>query len=277
MTSTNPTYIINTGYVAHNGSGTFYGRTHTATANQFSVADGDGQSGNATFGLSDNPIWPGTEGVTLPKGTTAERPGTPVEGMLRFNTDTNLVEYYNGTQWVTYSSLDGKWELIQSQTASSSASIDFTTFPNTYNGYYIVYDNIVPASATTELRFQFSSDGGASYVNTNYLWGSVYVRMNGATASNQTNGTVTDSSMYMTSQVLDGLSTTSGKMFIWDMSATKWSVAQCEYVLTDQSSNEFSGRNTGVLQSNTAMNAFRFIMGTGNITSGTFKLYGWED
>ena len=28
-----------------------------------------------------------TESVTVPKGTTAERPSTPVEGMLRYNTD----------------------------------------------------------------------------------------------------------------------------------------------------------------------------------------------
>jgi hypothetical protein len=35
----------------------------------------------------------------LPSGRTIERPSTPVEGMLRFNTTDNLIEYYNGLEW----------------------------------------------------------------------------------------------------------------------------------------------------------------------------------
>tara|TARA_E500000318_G_scaffold66763_1_gene61501 strand:- start:3716 stop:4561 length:846 start_codon:yes stop_codon:yes gene_type:complete len=37
----------------------------------------------------------GTEGLTLPKGTTAQRGST--QGQIRFNTETNLTEYYTGT------------------------------------------------------------------------------------------------------------------------------------------------------------------------------------
>jgi hypothetical protein len=36
----------------------------------------------------------------LPKGTTAQRPGSPVSGMMRFNTDLNCSEFYNGTAWI---------------------------------------------------------------------------------------------------------------------------------------------------------------------------------
>jgi hypothetical protein len=36
----------------------------------------------------------------LPTGTTAERPGTPVVGMTRYNTTLNYVEVYNGNAWV---------------------------------------------------------------------------------------------------------------------------------------------------------------------------------
>ena len=35
----------------------------------------------------------------LPTGTTSQRPGSPTTGMIRYNTDINLVEYYNGTTW----------------------------------------------------------------------------------------------------------------------------------------------------------------------------------
>ena len=38
--------------------------------------------------------------IQLPKGTTAERPGSPVSGMIRFNTSLNSTEFYNGTIWI---------------------------------------------------------------------------------------------------------------------------------------------------------------------------------
>jgi hypothetical protein len=36
---------------------------------------------------------------TIPAGTTAQRPGTPVTGMFRYNTTTGSLEVYNGSSW----------------------------------------------------------------------------------------------------------------------------------------------------------------------------------
>ncbi len=36
---------------------------------------------------------------TIPTGTTAQRPGTPVTGMFRYNTTTSGLEVYNGSSW----------------------------------------------------------------------------------------------------------------------------------------------------------------------------------
>jgi hypothetical protein len=41
-----------------------------------------------------------TGALVLPKGSTAQRPGSAVTGMLRYNTDTNVFEAYDG-QWST--------------------------------------------------------------------------------------------------------------------------------------------------------------------------------
>jgi hypothetical protein len=38
----------------------------------------------------------------LPTGTTAQRPSSPVAGMVRYNTNSNLPEYYNGSSWVNF-------------------------------------------------------------------------------------------------------------------------------------------------------------------------------
>jgi len=44
-------------------------------------------------------VFIGTGGVILPVGNTAERPTPPEIGMIRFNTDDQRVENYNGEEW----------------------------------------------------------------------------------------------------------------------------------------------------------------------------------
>jgi hypothetical protein len=77
------------------------------TASQIGVANGTGVSGYPTVSIVDNPVLPGTGSVTLPSGATASRPGLPSNGMLRYNTDTALLEaYLNGT-WSSLASGSG--------------------------------------------------------------------------------------------------------------------------------------------------------------------------
>ena len=37
--------------------------------------------------------------LQIPKGTTAERPGVPKTGDMRFNTETTVIEFFDGTQF----------------------------------------------------------------------------------------------------------------------------------------------------------------------------------
>jgi hypothetical protein len=46
----------------------------------------------------------GTSALKLPVGTTAQRPGTPVAGQLRYNSTTGGVESYTGISWVNITS-----------------------------------------------------------------------------------------------------------------------------------------------------------------------------
>ena len=39
-------------------------------------------------------------GGTIPYGTTAQRPDSAGAGFLRFNTDRNFLEFYNGSAWL---------------------------------------------------------------------------------------------------------------------------------------------------------------------------------
>ena len=53
------------------------------TTNQINVSV---TAGVATVSLATNPVLPGNASVTIPTGTTAQRPGTATLGMFRFNT-----------------------------------------------------------------------------------------------------------------------------------------------------------------------------------------------
>lgn len=53
------------------------------TTNQIAVSVAGGV---ATISIAANPVLPGTASVTIPTGTTAQRPVTPTAGMIRLNT-----------------------------------------------------------------------------------------------------------------------------------------------------------------------------------------------
>jgi len=87
------------GLVALPNNGSVVARTITGTASEIDVADGTGAAGNPTIGLADNPVLPGTGGVRLPTGTTAER--TSINGYLRYNSELGIFEGYANGAWVT--------------------------------------------------------------------------------------------------------------------------------------------------------------------------------
>ena len=55
-----------------------------------------GRAAGSTYTLSSS----STTAIQLPSGTTAQRPGVPANGMLRYNTDTSKIEAYAGGVWV---------------------------------------------------------------------------------------------------------------------------------------------------------------------------------
>jgi hypothetical protein len=117
--SANPTFSLTgvaasvanlsgTGMLAMTGGGTTVsGRDLTGTANQITVTDGNGASGNPTFAIATNPALPGSEGVGIPSGTTAERPASPSNGTFRYNSTTGLLEYYSSGTWTALAAGSG--------------------------------------------------------------------------------------------------------------------------------------------------------------------------
>jgi hypothetical protein len=97
------------------------------TADQISVANGNG-TGNPTIAIANNPVLSGTEGFTVPAGTSAERPAVPNNGEIRYNTSLNRLEAYVNGAWATMGSGDGSVTSV-SGTAGQIAVANGSTTP----------------------------------------------------------------------------------------------------------------------------------------------------
>ena len=91
--------LVNTGVITYDGS-VLNPRTITGTANQITVVDGSGVSGDPTISITTDPILPGTGAVTIPSGTIPQRP-VGSDGQVRYNSQTSVYEAYSSGGWNT--------------------------------------------------------------------------------------------------------------------------------------------------------------------------------
>ena len=72
---------------------------YLSAINGLQIADGGAQN-PLTLSIVTNPTIPGSAGMAIPSGTTAQRNTTPAA--VRFNTDLTAFEGYNGTSWTQF-------------------------------------------------------------------------------------------------------------------------------------------------------------------------------
>jgi hypothetical protein len=126
--------VSSTGLLQTNGT-TLTTAVVAGTTNQIAVTNG---STNPVIGLASNPIIPGTASITLPIGATAARPASPVNGMIRYNSDSNALEIYAA----------GNWGTVLSGTGVSSFSAGTTGLtPNSPTGANVVLAGVLNASS----------------------------------------------------------------------------------------------------------------------------------
>ena len=83
----------------------------------------------------------GADAMLIPTGNTASRPSTLLEGYLRFNTDTQNIEWYDGTQWGSFQ---------QGQMTSQVISPDGITDTYTLSANASTYGVIVSINGTLQ-------------------------------------------------------------------------------------------------------------------------------
>lgn len=180
----------------------------------------------------------------------------------------------NGSTWVS-SPGPGGLVLLQTKSASGVATVDFTTsIDATYDEYLFVLSGILPATDAQLLDLQISTDGGATWK----AGGTDYRRVFNVLSSAGTN-TVSGTSGESRLVIANNLSNNTGRPLGGEVRLFEPSSAMIVKPFTWQL-GAFDGSNvnlytgTGTYVVGTAITGVRFLMGSGNIASGTFSMYG---
>lgn len=171
-----------------------------------------------------------------------------------------------------------KFVLIDTKTASASSSLDFTGLGD-YSDIHFKINSLIPATiSTTAFWVQTSSNNGSSYDNSaaNYSWAS-----RGYSSGGNTGETFNDSD---TKIVLTGSrqlgnnagNTINGDVHLYNAAGTGFFHALTQHISFFDTTGQINFQvGTGCRKdSSNAVNAIRFLMSTGNITSGTIYAYG---
>ncbi len=170
--------------------------------------------------------------------------------------------------------------LLEQHTASSSASLDFTTcLSSTYDDYQIEVVNLIPGTAGDSITWLASTNGGSTYDSgANYSWiNNRYVPGSGASPG----GAGKNYILIDGDGLAAGLATTN----TWGLNGTYWLRNPSSSVLYkridsnvvsffEQGGARVYALVSGAYEIATAVNAFRVIPITGNIASGTVRCYG---
>ena len=174
---------------------------------------------------------------------------------------------------------------ISEQTASGSASISFTTgIDSTYPIYKFEFINCHPSSDDQSFLFNLSTDGGSNYnvTKTTTAFQSNHNEADTATQLSYDTGrdlAQSTGNAYISHNCgSDNDQAMSGEMFLFNPSSTtyvKHFISKSNISSGGNYSINFFGAGYG--NTTSSIDAIKFLFASGNIDSGTIKLYGIKD
>lgn len=172
--------------------------------------------------------------------------------------------------------------LLKTLTASSSASLDFATrtdgtaiIQSDFDEYLISFINLIPATGNVTLNWRMSTNGGSSY-DSSAIYDEMEARMN--PGANGVGGSSNGTSIPLGRA--DNIATTStgglgGSMRLIDPGSSATHKRVFGQLLLLSNAGSWTHMDVGgAYKSATAVNAFQFFMSSGNITSGSIRVYG---
>ena len=285
--------IINLGAIKFNWRGAYNGATAYAVDDVVSSGGSSyvcilASTGNAT---SNGTYWElmssagtnGTNGTDV--GTTLTTQGDILyrdgSGLQRLAKGTagQVLQMNSGATAPEYADASGggAWTLLNTQTVSNTATLDFESIiDSTYNLYAIHIFDFRPVTNGEQLKLQTSQNNGASYNSSAYQY---HTSILASTSGSYASAAATAATSYLLSDSVksDDLENFHGMVYIssdfssayqpkfWHQAYTKNGGGTSMYLAG-------GGAYNGSMSYPT--NALRLVFSSGNISSGTATLYG---
>lgn len=314
MSSLGRKIITTNGLIAQTSSSQFIGRTVTGTSNKIDVTNGDGISGDptitvsatyvgqssiTTLGTITTGVWTGTT-IAIANGGTGQTAKTAAfdalsptttKGDLIASDGTNNIRVAVGSGGKVLSANSGAtagvaWISTYSRVIladfdfSSTVTYDSAVINSTYQWYEIELLNYIPATDDTSLWIRLSTDGGSTFKSAGTDYSYAIHRVSAAAGNDIENSTgaaqilLTDSTaaVKIGNAAGEGLS---GTLKIYNPSVTttkcflSWAL---NYINSAGALTMQHG--TGIYNTATAVDAFRLMSSSGNLSAGNIKIYG---
>ncbi len=237
--------------------------------------------------LKVNAIEPEGATTNLTVGMTGQNVVVGGSGGIKANTfkdaGGNTLWTSNGSGVLSsVSGFGGAQVLISSQTASDSASIDFTTgIDNTYKEYVFEFIAIQPETDNIDIAFQANVSGQSGFNET--MTTTIFYSYNNEAGSDSifaynANADQAQGTAYQTiarSRSSGASHSSSGELHLFNPASTTY-VKNFYSTIVGNRSNDYTWTNftAGYFNTTGAINEVSFKMLTDNIASGTIKMYG---
>jgi hypothetical protein len=220
--------------------------------------------------------WEVGVGTYASSGTTLAR-----TDVLRSSNSDNAVNWSAGTRriFLTFPADAARgMVLIAEEAASASATLDFTDFvSNAYDTYVFFLVDVIPATDTADLYFLVGTGGGPSWATSagSYQW--AYSQTSQLPNSTLFGSDVSGDTLIKIAHSLsnDSADGTSGEFFLYSpQSTTHRKKMNVKLSHRDSNDNFINAQCAAEYTGVTAVTGARFLMSSGNITSGTIRCYG---
>lgn len=183
----------------------------------------------------------------------------------------------NNTSPVLYTGV-GNYQVacvkISTQTASSSATINFTGLTSEFSQYIVIISDLAPATDAVDFLMRTSTNGGSTYDAGATDYGYALSTLNDAGTAGSTFAASDTAIILGTGLGNAANEINTFNIYIFNPSAANNCHIRYEGTQVNTTSNLRTASGAGRRKATADVDAIRFLMSSGNITSGKFTLYG---
>tara|TARA_Y100001937_G_scaffold43523_1_gene61443 strand:- start:246 stop:1379 length:1134 start_codon:yes stop_codon:yes gene_type:complete len=181
-------------------------------------------------------------------------------------------------------------KLVTTTISSSTASVEFnnTYLTSAYRDYRVIITGLESTADDGQLVFRFSDDNGSSFdSSSNYNQNAFGGRSNNASTGSPSGRNIQDNSRFQLTGANENIGNGTGESCFWHLdifdplnqnSDNSFATVMWQCCILDADGKVGAGVGAGVFDKSgsedTAFNAIKLFMNSGNIDKGSFTLYG---